>query len=256
MDFSHDAAAWQRRISETPEGISRRSAVFNALAIKPGQSILDAGCGGGHLVRDIALAVTDRGRVIGSDTSSDQLAAAQNLCDGLGAVEFMNGDASHIDLPDGSLDRLCSIQMLDYVENVDLVLDEARRLVKVGGTVALVSVLWDHFRFHGADTELDRRINEAWREHCSHQMLPLEMDRRLRKTGFGGVHQQPMAFLNSVLHPQTYGYWAAKIVASYAVGLGVAKDDAARWLRQLEQADEEGRFGFVSVPVLTTAAAV
>jgi len=42
------------------------------------------------------------------------------------------------------------------------------------------------------------------------------------------------------------------VVTWYAIG----EDDADLWLEQLSRADREGRFGFVSVPVLTTAVAV
>jgi cyclopropane fatty-acyl-phospholipid synthase-like methyltransferase len=34
-------------------------AVFGALAINSGQAVLDLDCGGGHLVRDVALAVNE-----------------------------------------------------------------------------------------------------------------------------------------------------------------------------------------------------
>ena len=34
------------------------------------------------------------------------------------------------------------------------------------------------------------------------------------------------------------------------------EEDARRWQEQLDQADKEGRFAFVSVPVLTTATAI
>ncbi len=47
-----------------------------------------------------------------------------------------------------------------------------------------------------------------------------------------------------------------KLVAAFAIGQGVPEEDAKRWLEQLDQADKEGRFGFVSVPVLTTATAI
>jgi hypothetical protein len=40
-------------------------------------------------------------------------------------------------------------------------------------------------------------------------------------------------------------------MAVFAVGQGVPKADAETWLAQLAQADKDGRYGFVSVPVLT-----
>jgi len=256
MDFTGDFGLWQRKIAEGPEGIARRLAVFEALAVESGQAILDLGCGGGHLVRELALAVGDRGRAVGFDMSADQLAAAGAVCNGLPAAELVEGDATDMAFADGAFDGLASIQTLEYIPDVDRALAEARRVLKPGGKAALVSVLWDHWRYHGAEPALNDRMLDAWRAHCPHQMLPMELPRKLAAAGFGGVLRRPMAFLNGALHENTYALWAAKTVAAFAVGQGIAEEEAARWLDQLAEADREGRFGFVSVPVLTTATAV
>ena len=52
-----------------------------------------------------------------------------------------------------------------------------------------------------------------------------------------------------------FATWAARLVRAFALDKGVAEDEAERWFEQLVEADKEGRFGFVSVPVLTTAIA-
>ena len=96
MDFGGDIGLWQRKIAEGLEGTSRRLAVFEALAINSGQAVLDLGCGGGHLVRDFALAVGDNGRAVGLDSSTAQLESANALCSGLSAVELIEGDATNM----------------------------------------------------------------------------------------------------------------------------------------------------------------
>ncbi len=256
MDFSGDIGLWQRRIAEGPEGVARRMAAMEALAIRPGQAILDLGCGGGHLVRDLALAVGPDGRATGLDASADQIAAAESLCEDLPGAELLAGDATDMPFEDRAFDGIASIQTLEYIPDVDAALAEARRVLRPGGVMAVVSVLWDHWRFHGADPELTGRMLETWRAHCHHQMLPLEMPRRMAAAGFGGVTRRPIGFLNGALHENAYAFWAARIVAAYGTAQGVAEDDARRWLDQLAEADRQGRFGFVSVPVLTTATAV
>ncbi len=120
---------------------------------------------------------------------------------------------------------------------------------------ALVSVLWDHWRFHGAEPELNDKMHEIWRSHCPHQMLPMELPRKLIAAGFSGVAQKPIAFINGTMHENAFALWATKLVAAFAIRKGVRDEDAVDWLDQLEKADAEGRFGFVSVPVLTTATA-
>jgi ubiquinone/menaquinone biosynthesis C-methylase UbiE len=255
MDFGGDIGLWQRKIAEGLEGTSRRLAVFEALAINSGQAVLDLGCGGGHLVRDIALAVGDSGRVAGLDASNEQIIAARSLCADLNSVELMEGDATNLPFEDASFDCLASIQMLEYVPEVDSAISEARRVMKPGSKAALVSVLWDHWRFHGADPELNNEMHEVWRKHCFHQMLPMEIPTKLEEAGFDGIVQKPIAFMNNTMHENAFSLWAAKLVAAFAVGNGVDEKEATLWLEQLDTADTEGRFGFVSVPVLTTAIA-
>jgi len=256
MDFDGDFGLWQRKIAESLEGQARRLAVFEALSIKTGQAILDLGCGGGHLVRDIARAVGDTGRAVGLDASADQLESAATHCAGLESVEFIEGSAAAMTFEDRSFDSLASIQMLEYIAEVDAALAEARRVLKTGGRAVLISVLWEHWRFHGADPDLNHRMHEVWRGHCPHQMLPFEMPARLVVAGFDGVVQKPLAFINNTMHENAFARWAARVVAAFATGNGVDKSEAVLWLEQLARADSENRFGFVSVPVLTTAVAV
>jgi len=83
----------------------------------------------------------------------------------------------------------------------------------------------------------------------------MELPAKLKTAGFGGIVQKPIAFMNGTMHENAFALWAAKLVAVFAIGNGVTDEEAALWLEQLDKADDEGRFGFVSVPVLTTATA-
>ncbi len=254
-DFDGDIGAWQRRIAECPEGLARRLAVQQALAPEPGKAYLDVGCGGGHLVKELSEAIGQKGRVVGLDPSPDQLSAARNLCADTPIAELVESDALHMDFPDGTFDGLSSIQTLEYIQDTERALAEMRRVVKDGATIALVSVLWDHWRFHGAEKELNDLILDAFRAHCFHQMLPLEFPHFLTAAGFDNVTSRSLGFFNDKLEETSFAYWGAKIAAFFAGTQGVPEDKTNDWLAQLEQANEEKRFGFVSVPILTTGVA-
>jgi len=253
MDFSGDIGHWQRRIAESPEGVKRRLAAFDALEIASSQAILEIGCGGGHLTREIALAVGTEGRAVGLDLNAEQLAAAERVCADLPAAELVKGDATELPFEDNSFDGLVAINTLEYIPKLDLALAEARRVLRPDARLAVISVLWDLWQYHGADPDLTRRMLDAWRAHCHHQMLPMELPSMLARAGFGGVRRELFTFLNVALHENAYSYWGAKTVAAFAAAQGVSEDDARRWLDQLAAADREGRFGFVNVSVLTTA---
>ena len=256
MEFDGDIGLIQRKVANVPEGEARRNAVFDALAPKPGQVILDIGCGGGHLTKMAGLAVGDKGRSIGLDISEDQISNARQFCEGVSSVELAVGDATDLDLPDRTFDGVSSIQTLEYIDNIDQALLEIKRVTKSGGRIAFVSVLWDLWRFHGPDAELNEFMLEVWKKHCPHQMLPMEIGRKLENVGFRDINQSPIAFINMKLGENTYAYWASQLVTVFALANDVPKEKVDSWLAQLSESDTEGRFGFASIPVLTTAIAV
>ena len=255
MEFSSDIGTVQRRMAQTQEGVGRRKATFEALNIAAGQHILDLGCGGGHLLKDLALSVGVNGRVVGLDPSDKQIEAAQEYCKGLDNVSFNLDSAVKLSFEDNAFDAVASIQVLEYVKDVDSALAEISRVIKPGGRLATVSVLWDHWRFHGPDPVLNDRMHEAFKAHCFHQMLPLEMPKKLERHGFIGAQCTPMGFLNNSLHHNSFAYLASTLLTHFAEGQGISKEDTERWRKELDESEREGRFGFVSVPVLTTAIA-
>ena len=255
MEFSSEIGAVQRRMAQTQEGVGRRKATFEALDVAVGHHILDVGCGGGHLLRDLALSVGNEGHVVGVDPSDQQIKAAQEYCQDLDNVTFSQDSATELSFEDGAFDAIASIQVLEYIADVDSALAEIRRVIKPGGRLAAVSVLWDHWHFHGPDPELNNRMHQAFKAHCFHQMLPLAMPTKLTRHGFVGAHCTPMGFLNNSLHHNSFAYLASKLFTHFAEGHGIPKEDVQRWREQLDEAERDGRFGFVSVPVLTTAIA-
>ena len=255
MEFSSEIGAVQRRMAQTQEGVGRRKATFEALNIAVGQQVLDVGCGGGHLLRDLALSVGTEGRVVGLDPSNQQIEAAKGHCQDLGNVAFSQDSATELSFADEEFDAIAYIQVLEYIDNVDGALSEIRRVIKPGGRLAAVSVLWDHWHFHGPDPALNHRMHEAFKAHCFHQMLPLEMPTKLARHGFVGAHCTPIGFLNNTLHHNSFAYLATTLFTHFAIGQGIPEEDVRSWREQLDEAEKDGRFGFVSVPVLTTAIA-
>ncbi len=80
MDFSGDMARIQQAVARSHDITVRRAAVFEALAPRMGEAILEVGCGGGAYLRDVALAVGEAGRACGIDISEDQIASARTHC--------------------------------------------------------------------------------------------------------------------------------------------------------------------------------
>ena len=58
------------------------------------------------------------------------------------------------------------------------------------------------------------------------------------------------------MHNNAFARWPSKNIAAFVIKNGISEDDVALWLRQLEEADRSGNFGFVSMSVLTTGVAI
>ncbi len=256
MEFSGNVGEWQRNVSEGKAGISRRLAVIEALDVRAGQAFLDVGCGGGHLVRELGAATGSDGLVVGIDPSSHQLQTAKTLCHSLSNVELIEGSAVKIPYEDARFDGITAIQTYEYIEDVKAALTEGRRVLKRGCPIGIISILWDHCRFYGADDRLNEKIFEAFRAHVFHQMLPLELPGILIETGFGSLNRKNLSYVDTSLHNGAPGFFLSKLMALFAHEQGVAKDDTQKWLAQLDEADKKQRYGFVNFPVLTVATAI
>jgi SAM-dependent methyltransferase len=104
-----------------------------------GRDVVDIGCGGGALVREL----TARGaRVIGVEVSESQLAAARAQDDGRGA-RYVVGEAQRLPLDDSSVDVAVFMRTLHHVPEPSMrdALREAGRVVRTDGLVYVAEPL-------------------------------------------------------------------------------------------------------------------
>lgn len=99
------ASVVPRRLGEGP-GEPLRALVLERLHLRPGESVVDVGCGAGALLVRMWEKVGPEGRVVGVDVSSRMLARARRLLTRAGAagVELVTADASRDPIGAGEFD--------------------------------------------------------------------------------------------------------------------------------------------------------
>ena len=157
--------------------------------LKPGETVLDLGSGGGIDVLLSARRVGPTGRAYGLDMTDDMLALARRnqAAAGLTNVEFLQGEIEQIPLPDDSVDVIISNCVINLSADKDRVLAEAFRVLKPGGRFAVSDVV-----VRGADVPLAVRRNmELWIGCIAGALEEDEYRAKLSAAGFTRIEIEP-----------------------------------------------------------------
>jgi arsenite methyltransferase len=177
--------------SVPPEALSASLGCGNPTALaalKPGETVLDLGSGGGIDVLLSARRVGSTGKAYGLDMTDEMLALAREnqRKAGIENVEFLKGEIENIPLPDGSVDVIISNCVINLSADKDRVLAEAYRVLKPGGRLAVSDVV-----VRGEVPRDIRRSVELWIGCVAGALEESEYRNKLARAGFEAIDVEP-----------------------------------------------------------------
>lgn len=110
-----------------------------ALALGPGERVLDVACGTGAFTRDFGRVVGEAGLAVGIDVSETMLARAtlETARAGPAPVAFVRCDAESLPFRDGSFHGVCCFAALNLFGDPWRALDHMTRALAPGGRIAI-----------------------------------------------------------------------------------------------------------------------
>jgi arsenite methyltransferase len=158
------------------------------IELKPGETVLDLGSGGGIDVLLSAKRVGPTGKAYGLDMTDDMLALAREnqRQAAVENVEFLKGEIENIPLPDNSVDVVISNCVINLSADKERVLREAFRVLKPGGRFAVSDVV-----ARGEVPEPVRQSMALWVGCIAGALEENDYTAKLTKAGFMAISVEP-----------------------------------------------------------------
>jgi SAM-dependent methyltransferase len=130
---------WNELIDSAAGGISER--LVELAGVEPGSRVLDVACGYGEPTLTAAKKAGADGSVVATDISAEMLAYGREraAAAGLDNIEFVEADASALDLPEDSFDAAVSRWGIIFDPDGEAAAAKARSFLKPGARMAISS---------------------------------------------------------------------------------------------------------------------
>lgn len=179
-------------LAAAPEGANLGLGCGNPQAIaqlRPGETVLDLGSGGGFDCFLAARQVGPKGRVIGVDMTPEMISRARANAAQAGAanVEFRLGEIEHLPLADRSVDVIISNCVINLAADKRPVYAEALRVLKPGGRLAISDVV----ALAPLPPELAQDLS-LWASCAAGAMLKADLERLLAELGYVEILVEPV----------------------------------------------------------------
>ena len=221
--------------------------------IQLGHVVLDAGCGTGRDVMQMAQLVGPSGHVFGMDSSQKMITAAQAKVAALDLpVTFQQGSIYELPFEDNFFDRCRADKTFQHLSDPRTAVTELIRVTKPGGKIIIADPDHDSLMIDTPYADINHRFTRFRSEAMAQGSVAQQLYNLFKEFGLVDVNIEPLtrAYTNyeekKVSSPYLEEIWLA-----HKRGV-VTQEEAAKWAAYLQAAIDHNRFLCLQTYVITT----
>jgi SAM-dependent methyltransferase len=218
---------------------------FALLQLRPGQRVLDVGCGTGDDACELAKGISPGGLSIGLDYSSTMVIEAQKRSVGISRpVKFCQGDVHHLGFAAEQFDACRADRTFQHLADPRQALLEIKRVTRSGGRIVIVDPDHETMLVDSPDMSVTRRFFNFRSDQMRQGRIAHHMPALFKDIGLIDVQVMPLTRLATDF-VETEGIFQLTGGMRLAQQAGVVTAaEADNWIDDIRRAAAAGQFLF------------
>lgn len=189
--------AYLTNIHTMPAWVESRRTRYELAALKPGEHVLDAGCGVGMDLAELSAAIGPSGAIVGFDLSAELITRAKERAATLATpVSFEQGDLHTLPFADASFDVVWCERVLMYLERPLDAVREVLRVLKPGGRFVAGEIDFGAIWSTSPDESFRATVQQRTMISVANPLLARQLPGLCFQAGFAGVKVEPTMTLS------------------------------------------------------------
>lgn len=228
------------RLETLPGFEARYQLKYELLALQPGESVLDVGCGIGRDLLRMAPLVGGSGSVVGFDISAALVEhARQRMAEaGFANGRVLHGDSGPLPFPDATFDAVHTNLVLQFADDLEGTLAEMVRVTRPGGRIVCCEMDYGGRFLDFEDMSLVEKVY-ARGGYPRNPYIGRQLFRRFRRLGLTDVEVQ--GYLRTGTDAAAWGELGADLQRAISEG-AVTGEEAERFESQFRARVAAGEF--------------
>jgi SAM-dependent methyltransferase/GNAT superfamily N-acetyltransferase len=219
-----------------------KTLALDLLAVKPGNRILDVGCGLGQDAAVLADAVGPPGQVVALDSSLKMVSEVRATNGPASPVVALVGDAVKLPFPDRCFDGCRTDRVLQHVPAPREAVAELARVTRPGGRVVTAEPDWATLSLKAPDPHLTREIARYGCESIPSGRVGRDTGRMLADAGLSHVSVREVVLVTETFEEADRLFRLRDFVQGAAREHRISSGAAAGWIEAVETQDASEAF--------------